>query len=394
MPSTPHAGRVALALHVAFSLILFAAFALRETSASYLVLGVAAVYALAQLPRIRRALPAERRILAIWIAGAASLAAVSLPRAGLSVTFHLLIVLATTGAAFGATRNPRTWWRVSQMTLLATQAWVLAYLTTTGLTGFPLEDLIADSSSNGITSYLLVLQVNYCLVHYALRRRFAWLTLLATVFICVVGYGRGSIVASIALLAASLVVSAVSHTARSRAPVVIALVLAAWGGVRYRDDLGVFLEANTKFGVATGDFHRALIIDEYLRELTPATVIVGGTFDRTVINRAYNGNPHNSFIRAHHIFGIGMLLALLALPFAAQPRGWTWAGRGYLLLGFGVLYFRAFTEPILFPTLLDYYFLGMCFTLCAARPDDGALDRQAAPTSIGLPAPLPLGVTA
>ena len=367
MPDTgaPTMRRLSAAYHVAFSMLLLAAFALRLSRLSYLVLAIGAVNALAQMPRLRCAAAAERRLLALMVIGPASLLVISIPRVGLSVLFHLLVVLAASGAAFGATRTPRNFWRSCRWTLVATQGVVLAYLATTGLTGFPLEELIPDSSSNGITSYLLVLQISYSLAHYALHRRVTWATQLVTLFICIVGYGRGSIVASLALLLGSLAVSSVSRSARSRLPALAAVAVLAIGVVRYHDEIALFVDANTKFGVAVGDFHRELIIRGYLGELTPVGALVGGPYDGTVIARNYNGNPHNSFIRAHHVFGLFYLLSVLALPFVAIRRGSSIAGTAYTLLGLGVLYFRAFTEPILFPTLLDYFVFGTCFALQA-----------------------------
>lgn len=365
---------------MAFAALLFGAFASRSTRLTFVALAIGGVYALAQAPRLRRATTAERRLFALMVAGPASLLVVGIPRVGLPELFHLLVVLVVSAAAFGATRVPRTYWLASQGTLVATQGVVLAYLASTGLAGFPLEDLIPDSSSNGITSYLLVLQVNACLVHYALHRRFAWATQLVTLFICVVGYGRGSIMASLALIAGSLLVSAMARTTRSRLPIAVAILALAAGTARYYEEISVFAEANTKFGVAVGDWHRELIFRKYVDELTPATSIVGGRYERTVIARNYNGNPHNSFIRAHHIFGLFYVLSVLALPLVALPRSWSPASMAYLLLGAGVLYFRAFTEPILFPTLLDYFFAGMCFVVSAA-PAELAVPARSSATS-------------
>ena len=367
-----------MAAHVAFALVLFASFTLRIIWLSVLVTLVGAAYALAAAARVRAADRRERALIIVMLLGPASLMVIGLPRVGWPELFHAAEVAAVVGVAFAATRDPEVFLAASRWTLVGTQVLVLAYVAQTGVLGNPLEQLIPDSSSNGITSYLLVLQVCYGAAVFVLRRRIALWTMLVTAAICVVGYGRGSIIASFMLLGGSMLYSLAARHSMSRTPafripaVLVALVLSVTA-VRYAEDISGFAGEYTKFGVALGDYHRDQINKEYFEALTPATVVVGGSFDGTVIAREYNNNPHNSFIRAHHIFGLFYLLSLALLPFLALPRAGSWADQAYLLFAIAVLYLRAFTEPILFPTLLDYFFMGMCFVMVGMRPNTASV---------------------
>jgi hypothetical protein len=270
--------------------------------------------------------------------------------------------------------------------LILSQVVVIAYLAKTGLTGFPLDNLIADHSANGITSYLVVLQVNYSVADFVLNRRVPWLTQLTTFAICIAGFGRGSILASAAILVTSAAAAAVAGRGRVRLAAVLIIAAGGMGVYRYRDQIPAFLDANTKFGSGFVDSNRSLMLTDYLGRLTVLDVVVGGGYERTVIASDYNLNPHNSFIRAHHIFGLLYLVAIALLPFyAAGHAGGSIVGRIHLLFLILILYLRAFTEPILFPTMFDFFAFGICFlTMRSAAHEQPGLVRD----SRGLPKPV------
>ena len=112
----------------------------------------------------------------------------------------------------------------------------------------------------------------------------------------------------------------------------------------------------TKFGGGYESSHRINIIFDYIERLDIATFFVGNDYENTLINFKYNGNPHNSFIRAHHYFGLPYLIMILLIPIILvikllnKPKGMLAAL--FLLC----LYLRGFTEIILAPNILDIYF--------------------------------------
>ena len=125
--------------------------------------------------------------------------------------------------------------------------------------------------------------------------------------------------------------------------------------------LWLFVESRTKLGGGFYDPARATIIREYLQNMDLPGFFFGMGFDGTSIDTQFRGNPHNSFIRAHHIFGLPYLLVFLALPWLIFSPRRSWSATVYLFLMFSVLVFRSATETIVFPTLLDVFFFAICF---------------------------------
>lgn len=365
------------AFHIAYMLLLITAFASRSIALTAVYLAVCLVYVLRNLRSLRAASVRDLRLLVLMLAGPSSLLVVSIMRLGLPALFHMLVAASAAIAAYAATRDSRAYWQASKWGLFVVQGVVLGYLATTGLADFPLENLIPDSSSNGITSYILVLQINYCAASYALFGRFSLRSQLVTLFICVVGFGRGSILTSVALLVASVTVAAIARPGRARLVMLLLVGTVAGGIVRYREDLGPLIEANTKLGSGLEDLHRSSILSAYLDRMNVVTAITGGSYENTVIAIDYNDNPHNSFIRAHHVFGAAYLVMIALLPFCSASGSPGRVRQGYFVLLMGILYFRAFTEPILFPTPFDFFFFSMCFL--TGNPGVAAATPSSAP---------------
>ena len=372
--------RVATVFYIGFVWLLIAGFATQPSIflAAYLV--ACALYVLAHARRLTRLTRSELASLGLMLAGPTSLVVIGIARDGPTVAFHWIISVTAAIAACAATRNSAVYSLMSKWGLIGAQLFVLAYLARTGVYGFPLENLIPGHSSNGITSYLVVLQINYSIVTFVLQRRVPWITLMASLGICLVGYGRGSILAVVSLILASLVVSVVPSRRRSAFLQLLFVAGCIAGLVTFRAQLVQFADANTKIGAGLEDPGRALMLQQYVTQLNPGTALLGGSYDNTVINRDFRGNPHNSFIRGHHLFGLGYLLVIIFLPwYVAAKSRMRMAGKGYFLMLVLILYTRAFTEPILFPTVFDFFFFGMCFI---------ALTRDA-----GSPEPVAEGVS-
>lgn len=304
----------------------------------------------------------------------------SLPVAALrqpTAIAHFAISMLALGIAFAITRDIAVYLRASAWVVWSTQVAVFAFLAVHGLDDFPLEHILPETSSNGITSYLVALQANYCIVRFLLRGRATLVTPLITLAICVVGYGRGSILAATAIVAVNAVACLDSRRAlRSVALLALATALAAWIYQRHGDAVATFVEVNTKIGSGLVDQHRERQIAEYLERVDGLTLLIGAEYEGTSIASEYNNNPHNAFIRGHHIFGLGYIVLVTVLPFAMTSARLPRTRRLYAHALVVVVLFRAFTEPILFPTALDTIYFALCFVL--ARAAGSA--RQPTPT--------------
>ncbi|GHY28918.1 hypothetical protein VCSRO164_2791 [Vibrio cholerae] len=234
----------------------------------------------------------------------------------------------------------------------------------------PFSGLISGSSTNGIPSYLIVLHIAYATIYYAHYRRLPVIPAILTLIIAVLGIGRGSIYIAVMLLIASFFVNTCGDFKRKRIgsflfficliSVFIGLAMANF------DNVYSFILNKTKALQGINDPYRMQIIVEYLHSLDWWQVIFGGKYDNTVIEALYSNNPHISFIRGHAYLGLSYLFFILTPPlfvFLGKLEQNVLDSFVYLFL-ISTLILRSISEPILFPTSLDYYYffvLMICF---------------------------------
>lgn len=224
----------------------------------------------------------------------------------------------------------------------------------------PLGSIIPWASRNGITSVLIVVQLTFSLVFFFYKRRLPLISSLLVVIICWYGLGRGSIVVSLLLLLFGIYFNVFS----SKSLVLKFFVFACLLCVSYiiydgkMEIIDVIYEniQRTQFGQGITDDARAGINREYLSGLDFFTFLGGASYDDTIIEKYYGGNPHNSFIRLHSFYGFFgiVFLAFVIIIVAFIRRSITQKLVTMVILV--LILFRAVTEPILFPTALDLFF--------------------------------------
>lgn len=346
--------------------LLVVGFATRHPVLMALYVAAAVCVMLANLHAFSRASVRERNAAVVFVATLTVILPLSVIRSETGV-IHYIGSLISLGAAFVLSRNLQVYWAASRAVLIAAQLAVVVYLARVGLADFPLETMLPDSSSNGVTSYLVLLQANYCLVNFLLTRRAGLSSAVLTLLICTVGYARGSILSAAGIVTIGLVSLL---PARTYAAVLLRMLLfvgLCWVVYRLAAPAVEFVDANTKLGSGLFDVHRYTILKEYLGRIDALTLWTGASYDGTSIVSQYNGNPHNSYIRAHYIFGLPYLLLILGLPLYLFNRRHSLGVLLYSVAMGGVIFFRSLTEPLLFPTLFDFFFYASCFVV-AARP--------------------------
>jgi hypothetical protein len=284
-----------------------------------------------------------------------------------SVLAYILIEIVAVAMAFVLVSNKEAYWRASRIVLLVCQALVLVYLARTGLDDFPLEDIIPGASSNGVTSYLIILQCNYGVSRFAATQRVSLFTSAITVAICIIGFGRGSLVASLGLFAINAFYLLKQWRVLGCWWPALTMLCATFILTLIWDPALSYLDANTKLGAGFDDAARTSILQAYLGKLDAWSIMWGADYVGTGVDEEYRGNPHNSFIRAHHLYGSLYLLAVFVLVLWSVTRRMPIAVRLYGSSVLLMLLLRAFTEPILFPTLLDVFFFATCLMLGRAH---------------------------
>lgn len=333
--------------------------------AAYVTVG--ALVGALHLPVLARTSREQIIVGSVLVVATCSLLAVNVFRYPTTLA-HFVITAVAVVSALVVTGDPVRYRKASLVTLVTAQVALLLYAAWVGLdkAPTPLEGIFPTASTNAITSCLVVLQLNYCVAGFFVRNRPPLLTPLLTFAICVIGYGRGSIVIAAAIVIVSVVFAVIS-TRRNIMPLLavglVGVPVAAWG-------LGIAdsVVAQTKLAAGLYDEARARMIMEYLGRLNGWTLFVGAPYDGSGIQTQFHGNPHNSLIRAHHIFGLPYVALVLITPLLVLAGSLEMRTRLFIAIMLALAILRGLTETILFPSVLDVFYFGAALGLGLAGP--------------------------
>lgn len=296
-----------------------------------------------------------------------------------TAALHFVMLIATMAASAAAIRDRMSYVSASLVALGFAQGSILTYLFFRGLSDYPLEDMVPGMSSNGVSSYLICLQINYCIANFHIRKKASLVTSAVTFFVCIVGYGRGSILASSGIMFISMLFSFQSLR-RSYAVAATTILLATSTVVIVKnfDAIYDYAERNTKLSAGLFDEARASINTEYWSRMSGVNILIGANYDQSLIERFFNGNPHNSYIRAHHLFGLPYLLLMICMTLRPLTARISNAEKAFHMSMMAILLFRAWTEPIFFPTPFDLMFFSIFLMFGPGRSG-----QKPAPSRVG-----------
>jgi hypothetical protein len=237
----------------------------------------------------------------------------------------------------------------------------------------PFNEVLPHSSTNGIPAYLILVHITYSIVSYFLYRKVSILASLIVFGVAFFGNGRGSLVVSMGVILFSVFANMLSDSLPKSSArrlfnwfskVIVTACLVLGGFTVFSDGLITQwdnLLKYTKLSVGLVDANRIEIFQEYIKSLSLMGYFLGGSYSGTVIDTLYAGNPHISFIRSHYLFGlIPMLfyfLSPLLILFFIKDTKVMWVIFGFVML----VWARVTTEPLLFPTILDFYYFLIFF---------------------------------
>ena len=229
----------------------------------------------------------------------------------------------------------------------------------------PFSGLVKGSSTNGIPSYLIVIQVVYSLSFYCVKRHLPIVSVLFTLLVAILGIGRGSIYIALVILLISLFLNFFIDVKRRRYGWIVLYLLVLLSGVLLLianiELLVDYLNAKTKALQGLSDPYREQILLEYLSSIKWWQVYLGGRYDGSVVETLYNGNPHIAFIRSHAYLGVFYTILVLLSPLYFVFFSRVAFSSGVFFLFSSILLVRALSEPILFPTALDFFYFLLFF---------------------------------
>lgn len=286
------------------------------------------------------------------------------PEIGFSPVFYAFSTVASMLAAWALVQySPAVLARVFRWVYAVCTVAVFIMLSMHAGEPEPLGQLLPNSSTNAIPSYMLVLQVGVSLSYFAQNNRLPMLSPWITGWIAFLGLGRGSLIVAGLLIAATLAFNLIGRKNNGgrqlfRAFLLLLLLAIAFlvGPMAYE-----WVASNTKLSSGLMDIHRTEIFVAYWNKLDMVSFFVGTDFSGTVIAEVYNGNPHVALLRTHSFFGLPLTLMALLSPlvvlWAPISRRHKWVYSSF----YGLLVLRSMTEPILFPTLLDLIYFACLF---------------------------------
>lgn len=278
--------------------------------------------------------------------------------------------------AYASLRYPREIFESIRIALISVIALLLLHISVEYPENlFPLEDLLAGAgSSNVVTSFLIVMQVAYSATAYIKYSKFTWVTTLLTLIICFIGFGRGSLLAAILLLILLIALKIKSlHLSYKNIIVVFGFgVVTIFSLFVIEYNFIEIIINNSKLQSGLVDESRLMMIEDYVGAIDGLSpLLFGASYHGTSINNYFDNNPHNSFIRAHHMLGIFyvafIILSMLVVVVLQSKYSNIMSFLGFCF----ILNFRAFSEPILYPTPLDIMFYLIVFSYIANTKSSG-----------------------
>lgn len=248
----------------------------------------------------------------------------------------------------------------------------------------PLGMVITGSSTNAIPSYLLVIQIGLSLCNFLVHGRLPMFSPIATGAVAFFGHGRSSLVIAGLIIVVSLFFNLRLTGSMSRKQQIIFLLIltsVAIPLVWNAQELIDLLFRHTKLSVGLVDENRLEILNEYWGKIQPWTFIFGADYAGTVIESVYLGNPHIAYIRTHSLFGLPLTIMAMVSPIFVFLSRKVLIVKLIFACFIGLAAIRASSEPLFFPTLLDFFYFTYFFLFFRYAPT-GSIARRGA-VSVG-----------
>ena len=227
--------------------------------------------------------------------------------------------------------------------------------------GYHLEYMLGDKvSANGVTSFLNILLGVYSAFNFKLNKKNTLILSLIVLYISIEGYARGSIIFSLVMIGINILFILFNSNKLKKLLFIFLLIMV----IAKISPLAYDIYNSTKLSSGF-ESPRITMLNQYLNKLNSYSLLFGSSYDNTIIESEYHNNPHITYIRTHHIFGLFYLLSLLYV--IAQQFFYLFK-RGEIndwlifLVVLNIL-MRTITEPLFFPSLFDSLFLVTLFLI-------------------------------
>ncbi len=228
-----------------------------------------------------------------------------------------------------------------------------------------------DGSRNEVGGILILTQSFYALLHYRVYKKLPVYSIIITLLLCFLAYGRSSL--GLAFVLFLLAVLLLYKRQTFRVKVILAVVVIVGLGVGMPVFFSYILDA-----ISHSNFHEGL--------QTPRYHIWSGYFDMsqwhisdfifghpyTALINSFHHNPHNSFIRGFHYMGLPFILLCLLLFIRVSSRL-----KLVELILFLIVMARLAFDTLSFPGFYDFMIFSFYYiTFIQSKGVDETLDKR------------------
>lgn len=227
--------------------------------------------------------------------------------------------------------------------------------------GYQLEYMFGGNiGANGVTTFASILCFLYTILSFRLLHETSFLPCVINLYISYEGYGRGSIIFALMLIVINFIFLLLKLKTHKRIFILLSAIISILCFTPYLHEI----YSNTKL-VAGLDSPRIEMFVQYVDAMDAYNLFFGAPYEGTIIAE-FNHNPHISYIRAHHIFGLYYIMLIFLVPFVLFSRVVkNHDGVGLIIfIAILALLLRCVSEPLLFPTLFDTFFFLALYVCC------------------------------
>lgn len=225
-----------------------------------------------------------------------------------------------------------------------------------------IDKFFIGESRNYVSAMAFFLQLIYSASKYRANLKLPVVTPFITGLIAFLCFGRAGVALALAFVMVSLVVYSWQSRGGMKAFLILQLLIAVAFAVYNHGVILEYLVNSTKFreGLNTP---RIAMVEEYFSGMDFVGFMLGRDISNLPTVVEYGGNPHNSFIYGHYLYGF-VYVVLLAWLFSVFFY-YCCLRRGYALYGLFVVFFlvRILTDQMSLPGVFDLFFYYIYFVV-------------------------------
>lgn len=204
--------------------------------------------------------------------------------------------------------------KISLVSLLVFYVFFVLAMLIYGFSPDNINNYLVNSSRNVVSAIALFLQIMYSASYFRVNYKLPNVTPVITLILAIISFGRTGIALSAALVLLSAIVYFWERKIAYKSFVLFVLFCFVLFSYQYYSYVEYFIFTNTSFksGLETP---RVEMIKDYFFNFDFFDFLLGRDLLSLPIISVYGGNPHNSFVYGHSLYGVFYFISMVWLLF-------------------------------------------------------------------------------